>query len=188
MSITKNQIWQYFIVTSRFLLAFTFMRYGYGKLIGTQFGIEEEKLLIPLKDIDLFSLFFYLFDHEPIKSFVGVSQILCGILLLINRTVIFGSLLFLPIVFNILIMDITFMPTHLALTFFARLSFYILLDFLILFFYKEKIIDLWNTIWKKENPILDLPFWSLLFIPLFAIGLEIIGVIPKLIIEFFYYL
>jgi uncharacterized membrane protein YphA (DoxX/SURF4 family) len=103
LKISKAKLWDYFILTARFLLAWTFLGYGYGKLTAGQFGISEAELATPLQDLSLFRVSWYLFDHEPFKSFIGVSQVLCGLLLLVNRTVLIGVFFFLPIAATILI-------------------------------------------------------------------------------------
>jgi len=182
--ISKEKLWDYFILTSRFLLAITFFTYGYSKLRnGGQFGISEEEMLIPVKDISLFKLSWYLFDHEPFTTFIGISQIICGLLLVINRTVIIGAFLFLPIISTILIIDLTFMPPILATGFAWRLSFYIILDLLILLHYKDRMLSIWNAIWLKMNTKYRFKIWAYLFLPVFAIVLECIGLIPKILIE-----
>jgi uncharacterized membrane protein YphA (DoxX/SURF4 family) len=177
--ISKDKAWDYFILIARFLLAWTFLRYGFSKLTTGQFGINEVEMTTQLKDLSLFKLSWYLFDHEPFKSFIGISQIICGILLLLNRTVIIGAFLFIPIAVTILIIDITFMPASLAQSFTWRLSFYILLDLLILWSYKDRMKVVWNAIWVNVNQKSTFPIWAYFLLPLFAIGLEIVGVIPR---------
>ncbi len=179
--ISKDKIWDYFILTSRFLLAWTFIHYGYGKLSESQFGINEAEMATELKDLSLFKVSWYLFGHEPFKSFIGFSQIICGALLLVNRTSLIGAFLFLPIVTTILIIDLTFMPPLLAYGFTWRLSFYILLDFLILWHYKDKMKIIWKSIWDNVNTKFKYPIWAYLVLPVFAIGLEIIITIPKIL-------
>lgn len=181
--ISKDQIWDYVILTARFLLAWTFLGYGFSKLIGEQFGINEVEMTTPLKDISLFKLSWYLFDHEPFKSFITISQIVCGLLLLINRTAIIGAFLFLPIVATILIIDLTFMPSTLAEGFAWRLSFYILLDALILWHYKEKMKIIWRAVWHNVNTKFRFSIWAYMLLPLCAIALEIVGVLPKIITQ-----
>jgi uncharacterized membrane protein YphA (DoxX/SURF4 family) len=180
----KNNIWDYTILTARFLLAFIFLNYGYGKLVGDQFGITEAEMATQLKDISLFKLSWYLFDQEPFKTFVGVSQIICGILLLINRTALLGAFLFLPIIFTILIIDLSFMPPSLAEGFAWRLGFYIFLDFLILWHYKNKLRIIWDAIWLGVNTKYKFPIWAYALLPVFAVLLEVIGWIPKTITQF----
>lgn len=181
--ISKDKIWDYFILIARFLLAWTFLRYGFSKLTEGQFGINEVEMATQLKDLSLFKLSWYLFDHEPFKSFIGVSQIICGLLLLINRTTLIGAFLFLPIVATILVIDLTFMPISLAQGFAWRLSFYILLDLLILWHYKDRMKIIWKSIWDNVNTKFKFPIWSYLLLPIFAVILEIVGVVPKILTE-----
>lgn len=86
----------------------------------------------------------YLFDHEPFKSVVGILQIICGLFLIYNRTAIIGVLFFIPMAVNILIMDISFMNESMAKDFTMRFTFYFILCFLILLHYKERIINIWK--------------------------------------------
>lgn len=184
MNVQKEKLWDYFILTARFLLAWTFARYGYSKLVGGQFGLSEVEMLSPLKDLSLFQISWYLFEHEPFNSFVGISQIICAVLLFINRTTIIGAFFFLPIVTTILIIDLTFMPSSLAEAFAWRLGFYIILDFLILWYHKEKLIIIWNAVWNNVNTRFNFPIWAYLLLPVSAILLEVLGFIPKTIIQF----
>ena len=182
-SIHKDQYWDYFILVARFLLGWTFLRYGYGKLTDGQFGITEAEMVTQVKDLSLFRLSWYLFDHQPFKAFIGISQVICGLLLVVNRTAIIGALLFLPIVTTILLIDLTFMPSNFAGAFAWRLSFYIILDLLVLWHYKEKIITIWNAVRNNINTKYNIPVWGYLVLPVMAIGLEIAGMLPKLLIS-----
>lgn len=155
--LTKEQLWQYFILTCRFLLAWTFIGYGYSKLTDGQFGVNEIDMITQLKDISFFKLSWYLFDQQPFKAFVGISQIVCGLLFIFNRTAILGAFFFLPIVSTILIIDLSFMPPVLAYGFAWRLSFYILLDFLILWQYKSKLKIIWDAVWNNVNTKFSFP-------------------------------
>jgi uncharacterized membrane protein YphA (DoxX/SURF4 family) len=181
LKLPKAKLWDYFILTARFLLAWTFLSYGYGKLTAGQFGISEAELATPLKDLSLFRVSWYLFDHEPFKTFIGVSQVLCGILLLINRTALIGAFLFLPIATTILIIDLSFMPADMSGAFAWRLGIYILLDLLILWHYKERMKIIWESVWHNVSTKFRYPLWAYLLLPVFAIGLEIILVIPKIL-------
>ena len=180
---TKQKVWDYFILIARFLLAWTFIRYGYSKLVDGQFGITDAELSMQLKDLSFFKLSWYLFDQEPFKSFIGTSQIICGLLLLFHRTTLIGAFMFLPIVSTILIIDLTFMSVGLAQAFAWRLGFYIFLDFLILWHYNEKMRVIWDAVWNNVNTKFKIPIWAYLLVPLFAIMLEIMGFIPKILTQ-----
>lgn len=69
------------------------LSYGWGKLADEQFGISVKEMATPVKDLGIFKLSWYLFDQEPFKSFIGISQIIAGLLILYNRTLILGVLL-----------------------------------------------------------------------------------------------
>ncbi len=133
---SKEKLWDFFILSARVLLAFVFIDYGWGKLTGGQFGLRPEELNMPVKDLSLFRLSWYLFEQEPFKSFIGISQIIAGLLLLYNRTLILGTLLSIPILTNILVIDITYIKMT---GFYWRLSYYLVLDFLILWHYRDRM-------------------------------------------------
>jgi len=183
-SISKEKYWGYIILSLRLLLAFTFISYGYSKIAGTQFGVSPEVLNTPLKDLDLFKVAWHVFDHQPFKAFIGISQLICGVLLLINRTVLLGAFLFLPIAVVILVVDLTIMPKNTAIAFTWRLSFYILFDILIMLHYKSRLKAIWNNLWSRSKAKFKYPKWSYLLLPLVAISIEILSAIPQIIIYF----
>ncbi|MEX0811950.1 MAG: DoxX family protein [Chitinophagales bacterium] len=180
-SIPKAKYWDYLILVFRVLLAWTFISYGWGKLVDGQFGLRPEELTTPIQDLSLFRVSWYLFDHEPFKTFIGVSQLICGLLLLINRTVLLGAFLFLPIVANILIIDLSFMPPSLKTGFAWRLSGYIILDCLILWHYKDRLFIIWEAIQNKISTRFKFPIWAYLLLPILAFVLEFVLAIPKII-------
>lgn len=175
----------YFILAARILLGWTFLRYGYSKLAEGQFGITPEELTAPLEEVSMFRLSWYLFDQQPFKAFIGISQLICGSLLIINRTVLLGAFLFLPIAITILIIDLSFMPPVLAEGFAWRLSFYLLLDLLILWHYSERMKIIWDTVWKKMSTKFSYPLWAYLLLPLVAILIEIAGILPRVFFKAF---
>lgn len=181
--ISKEQLWDYFILVARILLAWTLISYGWSKLTESQFGVSDATLTRPLKDVDLFSLSWHLANHEPFKSFVGISQIITALLLLYNRTVILGGLMAIPIWLNVLMWDITFMGLYTPFT--IRLPFYLLLTFLILRHYKGKVLSALAITTERRASKHSHPVWAYLLLPAFAICLELIGAIPGALIQLF---
>ncbi|MGI9649851.1 hypothetical protein [Chryseobacterium sp. RLHN22] len=184
-SIPKKRYWDYFILVSRFLLAYTFIGYGYSKLDGNQFGVSADDLLIPLKDSSLFKIMWFLFDHEPFKTVVGILQIITGILLLFEATAILGVVFFIPVAANIVLMDISFMDSAMGTAFTYRFIFYFFLCFLILWNDRERVKIIWNAMIKKISTKRKFPVILYLLLPLFALSLEILHGIPYAI---FYYI
>lgn len=125
--VPKKRYWDYFILVARFLLAFTFIKYGYSKFVDGQFGLSSSDLQVPLKDLPLFKVMWFLFDHEPLKTTVGILQIITGILLLFESTAILGVIFFIPIAANIVLMDLSFMDAGMGQAFARRFIFYLML-------------------------------------------------------------
>ena len=173
---TKAKYWDYFILSARVLLAFTFIGYGYAKLTGRQFGLTPAQAALPVSQLGLFKLSFYLFGQEPFKSFVGVSQILAGLLLLWNRTALLGALLLLPIAANVLVIDVTYIK--ILPSFHWRLSFYIGLIFLIFWHCRDRMMTVFRALTHGLTTRFLYPWWAYALLPLAAIGLEVLGAMP----------
>ena len=177
----KAQLWDYFILTARVLLACTFLNYGYSKLVGGQFGLTPAQAALPAAQLGLFKLSWYLFDQEPFKSFVGVSQMMAGLLLLWNRTALLGALLLLPIAATVLVIDITYIK---MVGFYWRLSYYIGLIFLILWHYRDRMRIVWQALTRGVTTRFTYPWWAYLLLPLAAIGADLLGAMPSVLLQF----
>lgn len=141
-----------FILGVRILFFIVFMNYGIGKLSGGQFGnLTAHELNTPIKDLSLFKIGWYLFDHQPFKLFIGISQIIAACLLLFNRTFLIGFLILTPIIVNILIIDLTIMPYGFKVSFFFRLSFYLLYIAFIFYCYRKSLIPAYHSLIEKRD-------------------------------------
>lgn len=139
--INKNQFADLTVLAIRILLSLVFITYGIGKLIGGQFGnLTEQELATPIQELSLFKIAWYLFDHQPFKMFIGISQIIASLLFLYNRTMILGALMLIPIVANILIIDLTIMPYGFKVVFAFRLSLYLLYLAFLMYYYRETLL------------------------------------------------
>ncbi len=178
----KQKLWAYTIFTARFLLAWIFFGYGWSKLTDGQFGISDVELATPLKDLSLFKVAWYLFDHQPFKWFIGVMQIIGAFLLVFNRTVILGALWLIPVILTILIIDLTFMPGAMKVAFGFRLSSYLIADLLILFYYKKQMKNMFLESTSTEFNS-RFPIWMYILLPVSMLVLSIILWFPKLIFD-----
>lgn len=175
------------ILAMRFLLAFTLWNYGYSKLTGGQFGLSETELNTPIKDLSLFRISWHMFEGEPFKSFIGISQIITAILLVYKRTFLLGTLMAIPIFLNILIVDLTIMPPFFKISFFFRLMFYLIFIGIILWYHKEQVLIAFKTLMKV--PYLKFKHntkWFLI-VPIYMILLEVSSAIPKIIFLFIFH-
>lgn len=182
-TISKFPLKEYLLLSVRALLAWTLYRYGWAKLTDGQFGVDDKTMNMALKDIDLFRLSWYLADHQPFKAFIGVSQILCAILLSLNRTAIIGAFMSIPIWLNILVWDLTFMG-NMAVAFIFRLSYYLILTGLIIYQEKDKLIPAVILTTQVQQTV-KFPIWAYVALPLTAIGVEIAGALPNVVFNYF---
>lgn len=178
--ISKQQLYDYFILASRCWLAYILISYGWGKLTGKQFGVSDTELNTPLKDLNLFRLSWYLADHEPFRSFIGISQIAAGLLLVFRKTCIIGAFIAIPIWLNILIWDLTFLEAF-GSVFTVRLSYYLLLTGLILYHYRKRVFPLLFHAIQREPARFTYPYWAYLLLPLFGLAIELLPGIPRMI-------
>lgn len=170
--IQKDSLYNFFIIATRLWLAYILIDYGWGKLTGSQFGVTTQELNTPLKDLSLFRLSWYLADHEPFKSFIGISQLVAGGLLIFRRTCIIGAFVSIPIWLNILMWDITFMGLASPFTF--RIIYYLILTGLILLHYKHYTTAAIKSSLPQKNRTYQYPFWSYLLLPVIGIAIELL--------------
>lgn len=178
---TESKFYDYFILVSRGYLAFDFIRYGYSKIADGQFGLNDTELATPIKDLSLFQIMWFMFDHEPIKTAVGVIQIICGILLLWNRTVILGVFFFIPIAANILLMDITFMNESMARGFTSRFITYFILCALILLHQRERVLGIWKLVTNGNHNKHKHSILAYVTLPITGLLLGLILTIPDVL-------
>lgn len=179
-NIPKQHLYAYFILASRCWMGYILISYGWAKLTDGQFIISEKELNTPLKDLNLFRLSFYLAGHEPFKSFIGVSQIVAGALLVYRRTCIIGAFMSIPIWLNILVWDMTFLGFF-GWTFTIRISYYLLLTGLILYHYRDRVFPLLGYSVQNKVPKFTYPFWAYLLLPVAGFIIEFAPGIPRMI-------
>ena len=180
---SKFPLKPYLLLSARILLAWTLYRYGWAKLTDGQFGVDDKTMNMALKDINLFQLSWYLGDHQPFKAFIGVSQIICALLLTLNRTVIIGAFMSIPIWLNILVWDLTFMG-NMAAAFAFRLTYYLILTTLIIHQQKDKLIPAILLVTGPKHMV-KFPIWAYALLPVTAIGIEIAGALPNMVLNYF---
>ena len=178
----KAKLRDYFILVARVWLAWTLFKYGWSKLTDGQFGVSEAIMNLPLKEIDLFRVSWYLADHEPFKSFIGISQIITAGLLVYNRTAIIGAFISIPIWLNILMWDMTFMGLYTGFT--IRLPYYLVLTSLIIWHSKDKVLVALQALLKGTSTKYKFPVWTYLLVIPLGFVVELIGGIPIAIVHY----
>jgi hypothetical protein len=91
--------------------------YGFAKLNGSQFTSLDSELTRPMGQVSGFWLTWYYFGYSPIYgAILGLVQIGGAVLLAFRRTALLGALLLLPVVGNIVLIDVFYAIDPGALT------------------------------------------------------------------------
>ncbi|HTN46839.1 MAG TPA: hypothetical protein VL098_10875 [Flavipsychrobacter sp.] len=188
MKISEKQAIDFVVLALRWYLAYYMADYGWSKLTADQFGHRSDAVLnLPLKDVDKFNLAWYLFSLD--KTFdvvVGITQIIAAILIVINRTVLVGALLLLPVLTQIFLVDLAFTVEIHGISLVLRLACMVLADLLILFYYKEKMILVWKILTQGTMTKFRYKWWLYLLMPLIGLLTDFIIALLTFPIRFLY--
>ena len=124
--------------------------YGIGKIMGGQFhragNLPEEVAKTPISDVGSFDLAWTFFGYsEGYIWFIGLSQVLGGGLLLLNKTKILGTFILIPILLNIIVVDFFFDISRGAM---LSAILYLLMCCYILYYNKKQLIEAVQKIMK----------------------------------------
>ncbi|MEP0264678.1 DoxX family membrane protein [Dokdonia sp.] len=164
----KEKIIDFGILALRWYLIFYMISYGWSKLTLSQFGVYDASILEkPIKDIDSFYVTWHLYGRSTFFNIsTGILEIIGGILLIFNRTVLIGTLLVLSILAQILIIDIAFTTGVHGFALPIRISGMIMADLVILYYYKEKIIIAWKNLTNGISTKFKYKWWVYLILPI----------------------
>lgn len=91
----------------RYVVALLVIFYGFAKLNGSQFTILDSELDKPLGQVRGFWLTWHYFGYSKFYgNLIALAQVMGGVLLMFRRTTLLGSCLLLPIITNIILIDI----------------------------------------------------------------------------------
>ena len=92
---------------ARYYAAFTLLGYGFAKVMGAQFTVLDSELAKPMSYVSGFWLTWYYFGYSVVyASVVAWVQIVGAVLLGSKRTSLVGALLLLPVMVNIVCIDL----------------------------------------------------------------------------------
>ncbi len=151
-------------LAARYYAAFTLLLYGFAKVMGAQFTVLDSQLAKPLGDVSGFWLTWYYFGYSAIySSLVAWTQILGALLLCFRRTALIGALLLLPVLINILGIDIWVIQFPLSSSA-LRNALYVLFALVIILAFHAP--DLYRFLNKRRDDLLLLsrnPRWLIAF-------------------------
>jgi hypothetical protein len=96
----------------RYLAAFLLLLYGSSKLLGRQFSVAPELALRPVGSLSGHELVWYFYSHSHLyATLLGLIQLAGAALLLFRKTALLGAALVLPVITNILMINLFFFIT-----------------------------------------------------------------------------
>jgi uncharacterized membrane protein YphA (DoxX/SURF4 family) len=185
MKLRKEKITDFGVLTLRWYLVFYMISYGWSKLTLSQFGVHDASILEqPIKNIDSFYVAWHLYGRSTFFNVsTGILEIIGGILLIFNRTLLIGALLVLSILAQILIIDIAFTTGVHGFALPIRIGGMILADLLILYYYKDKFIIAWNSLTNGISTKFKYKWWIFLILPIVGFLMDILFAILTLPIK-----
>ena len=94
-------------IAVRYYAAFTLFTYGFAKVMGAQFTVLDSQLAKPMGEVSGFWLTWYYFGYSPVYSaIIAWTQIGGSILLCFRRTALLGAFVLLPVMVNIVCVDV----------------------------------------------------------------------------------
>lgn len=99
--------YKYMHVFARYYLGFVLLLYGIEKITLNQFGIQPSGLAESMGNYDSWHMFrTFMGISKSYKFFSGLMELIPGLLLLFRRTSTLGSLIALPVLINVLMLNI----------------------------------------------------------------------------------
>lgn len=176
---TKEKIFDFVILCLRWYLAFYMISYGWGKMTMSQFGVHSEQILdMPLREVDDFYVAWHLYGESKFFNYVtGIAEILAGVLLIFNRTVLLGALLVLSILAQIFIIDVSFTTGQQGYALPVRILGMIISALLILYYYKDRMIQIFHTLTSNVSTRFKYKWWVFILLPVIGFLMDFIWAI-----------
>ena len=100
---------EWHMTIARWVSAVLLIVYGFAKLNGSQFTVLDSEISKPMGDVSGFWLTWYYFGYSKVYgTVIALTQIGGAILITIPQTALAGALLLLPVVVNIILIDVFF--------------------------------------------------------------------------------
>lgn len=93
----------------RYLSAFLLLLYGSSKLLGKQFSVAPELALRPVGSLSGYQLVWYYYGYSHVyATLLGLIQLAGAALLLFRKSALLGAAVLLPVMTNILLINLFF--------------------------------------------------------------------------------
>lgn len=124
-----NVAWYWLCVLVRYFVAFMMLGYGFAKVFHLQMPYPYlSRLVQPYGDSSPMGLAWtYVGQSKAFSVFVGLSEVICGLLLLFRKTTLVGALLSLVVMGNVVVINFCYdVPVKLFSSMLELMSFYLI--------------------------------------------------------------
>lgn len=182
----KDKLIDFAVLALRWYLVYYMISYGWSKVTMSQFNVHDTSILEqPIKNIDSFYVAWHLFSRSMFFNIAtGLLEIIGGILLIFNRTVLLGALLVLSILAQILVIDIAFTTGVHGIGLPIRISGMIIADLLILYYYKNSIVRAIKELTNNTSTTFKYKWWVFLILPIVGFLMDFVIAIIMLPIRY----
>jgi uncharacterized membrane protein YphA (DoxX/SURF4 family) len=134
MTLSRSRLLDFTILALRWYLAFYMLYYGWGKLTGDQFGTFNAAIASkPMNQVGKFYVAWYLFGlDKSFDIFTGLAEIIGGLMIIYNRTLLIGAFILLPILAQIFIIDLAYTTDQFGYALPVRLAGMLICDLLVI--------------------------------------------------------
>ncbi len=107
MSGSESEQYPHMLDWFRYFCAFMLYTYGISKLLHLQFDMQAELASRPVGTLTGYELTWFYFGYSRVYAvLLGLTQVLGGTLLLFRKTTLLGALTMLPVMANVLLINI----------------------------------------------------------------------------------
>jgi uncharacterized membrane protein YphA (DoxX/SURF4 family) len=134
----------------RYLSAYLLFSYGVSKLAGWQFSLPPEIAKKPIGALSGFQLTWYYYSYSHIYArILGITQLVGGSLLLFRKTALLGAAAMLPMIANILMINLFF---HIALG--AECTSAVIFVSMLALLWRERL-EIVSLLWSRQSTEAD---------------------------------
>ena len=156
---------------ARYYAAYTLLGYGFAKVMGAQFTVLDSQLARPMGDVSGFWLTWYYFGYSATySSLVAWAQIVGAVLLCFRRTALAGALILLPVMVNVVGIDLWVIRFPFDSGALRNAIFVLAALLFILAFHSRELLRLLKSR-RDDLALLKAPRWSFLIALLVTTGM-----------------
>jgi hypothetical protein len=156
----------------RYICAFMLYFYGVSKLTGHQLTVSDDIAKTPVGALSGYWLTWFYYSHSHVyKDILGLTQVAGASLLLFRRTTLIGALMMMPVMANILLINIFYSISAGAE---VNAGFILACMFLLLWHQRRTLVSVLWTEQSAETTADRRLYWIVRAVILLAIGAQVL--------------